>query len=81
MVRKLPVSHPRQCDKSHLTVTFAIGTTKYSKQRIVNLSPHLNDGTILKKRFEVLSEFKKTEAAFEKEKIFHEPAHYVETGG
>jgi hypothetical protein len=47
----------------------------------VNLNPYLNDGTISKKRFEVLSEFKKTEAAFEKEKIFHESTHHVETGG
>jgi len=48
----------------------------------VNLNPHLNDWTIFEKQFlKVLSEYKKKEAAFEKEKIFHEPNHYVETGG
>ena len=38
-------------------------------------------GRLLKKRFEVPREYKKTEAALEKEKILHEQTHYIETGG
>jgi len=38
-------------------------------------------GRFLKNDFEVPSEYKKKEAAFEKKKILHKQAHRIETGG